>query len=84
MVIHVMEVNMSYYMTGVKGAPRIVFEELRVMLNNGVQPSVRRLAERTYYTERTVFRAMADLRAWGLVRRIPTPNGHPARYELCD
>jgi len=67
-----------------KGANRIVYDELCQMLQLNQQPSVMRLADRTGYHETTVWRTLQRLQRWGLVRVEHLRNGQRAMYEVLD
>ena len=67
-----------------KGSQHFVLSELQQMLEDGEQPSVRRLADRVPYCERTVYRALHDLRLLGVVTMEQTLPGYPAKYEICE
>ena len=75
---------MSYQILGLKGAPRIVDDELRYMLRNGDDPSLFALSERTYYHPVTISRALASLQKWGLVRVEQERPGCRANYEVLE
>ena len=71
-------------MTGLKGAPRIVFEELKAMLTAGEPVSVMRLSERSMYHPYTVHLALKALQTWGMVCITPTRPGCRNLYALGD
>ena len=50
-----------------KGSRLIILNALSAMLDAGKQPSVNALAERSGYSRRTVFRALAALRTEGCI-----------------
>jgi len=71
-------------MMGLKGAQRIVFDELREMLDQGEPVSIMRLAERSSYHPVTVSRALACLESFGLVHIHRTRPGRRSEYAIED
>jgi predicted transcriptional regulator len=67
---------------GIKGAPRIVYEELERMLDEGHAVSLDALSERTFYHPVTVSRALTQLQEWGLVKVHQSRPGCRANYEV--
>ena len=67
-----------------KGAQRIVLQDLGEMLARGEQPSISALADRTMYAECTVRRALQALRAEGIVSMEQERPGARARYQIRD
>ncbi len=65
-----------------KGAKRIVYEELERMLSIGRNPSVMSLAERTGYSEPTVWKSLDYLRNIGLIEMYQPKRGMPAQYRI--
>jgi len=67
---------------GLKGAPRIIYEDMARLLLTGQPVTMTCLASETGYSIRTVFNAVDELRERGLVQqRI---NGNQAEYMLCS
>ena len=66
----------------IKGSQLSVYMELREMLNAGDQPSIRLLADRVPYSERTVCRALRGLRSIGVVSMQQKAPGYRASYEI--
>ncbi len=64
------------------GSQRIVLEELAEMLKAGERVSIRRIAARTPYTERTVINALRGLRACGIVSMHQERVGCAADYRV--
>ncbi len=71
-------------LTGLKGAQRIVFEELRAMLMANEPVSIMRLSARSMYHPYTVSMALRSLQEWGMVRVTPTRPGCRNHYTLED
>jgi len=69
--------------TFLKGNRRVVYEQLRHLLEEDLPVSHNIIADRANCDPRTVSRSLRDLQAWGLVRRRRRSNGHRAEYELC-
>ncbi len=65
-----------------KGAQRIVLHDLDELLAEGEQPSIKVLADRTMYTERTVQRALQSLRAANIVSMEQPRRGARAEYQI--
>ena len=71
-----------YRYHGLRGAPRIVFEEICRLVVSGKPVSVTRLAGETGYDRRTVSRALAKLRKAGLVEIVQAKRGSRAEYRV--
>jgi predicted transcriptional regulator len=71
-------------MFGLKGAKRIVFDELRQMLDAGEDVSVMNLSYRTNYHHVTVCNTLQDLRSMGLVEMEQETRGAPAEYKITE
>lgn len=71
---------MSEILQWLKGSRNIVLRELSNMLDDGEPVSIRRLADRVPYSERTVHSALKDLRSLGLVSMEWPGPGHAATY----
>lgn len=69
-------------MDGLKGAQRIVYDELRAMLRERSHISIHTLSERSNYHPVTVWRALVALEDYGLVRIARTRPGCRSRYEV--
>lgn len=69
-------------MLGLKGAQRIVFEELKAMLQAGEPVSIMRLSERSMYHPYTVHTTLRNLASWGMVKITPTRPGCRHQYAL--
>ena len=65
-----------------KGSRYIVFALLRVMLEGGERPSVRALAKRSGYSERTIKRALQALRKAGYIHYEQQHPGEIAVYSI--
>ncbi len=65
-----------------KGAQRIVYEEIRRMLSNNNNPSITSLAEQTGYSEPTVWKSLAYLRKIGVIEMYQPKKGMPAKYRI--
>jgi biotin operon repressor len=65
-----------------KGAQRIVYEEIARMLANNNNPSITSLAEQTGYSEPTVWKSLAKLRKEGLIEMYQPKKGMPAQYRI--
>jgi predicted transcriptional regulator len=71
-------------MDGLKGAQRIVFDELVRTIENHEQPSISFLAQRTLYTEQTVRCALVKLHDMGIIRYQSYGRGKRAIYEVLE
>jgi predicted transcriptional regulator len=69
---------------GLKGAQRIVFDELRGLLDADEDISVMILANRTNYHHVTVCKTLQDLREMGLVEMRQPKRGAPADYSITE
>jgi len=67
---------------GLKGAQRIVYDELRAMLHERSAPTIDALSERSNYHPVTVIRALLALEECGLVHITRARPGCRSRYEL--
>lgn len=74
---------MMYNHHGLKGAPRIVYEDMARLLVTGSPVTVRHLASETGYSKRTVRRSVDELIERGFVHQIHE-NGCRAEYALCS
>lgn len=69
---------------GLKGAQRIVYDELRAMLRECCVPTISTLSERSNYHPITVLRALVALEEYGLIRITrPRPGCH-SQYEVLE
>jgi len=65
-----------------RGAQRIVLQDLDEMLTEGEQPSISALADRTTYDESTVRRALRGLREANIVSMNQRCRGARAQYQI--
>lgn len=72
---------MDMLLVGLKGSQRIVFEELRRLLDDNAKVSQAILADRTNYHPVTVARALSKLQEYGIVTVKQTRPG--CRSEYC-
>lgn len=68
---------------GLKSNRRVIYDELCTLLAMGVPVSQDILATRANCDPRTVRRAIADLKAWGMVEVRRGRPGCPAEYRVC-
>jgi DNA-binding transcriptional regulator GbsR (MarR family) len=68
---------------GLKGAPRIVYEDLARLLLTGQPVTISRLTDETGYTRKTISNAIGELIERGLIDQTHE-NGHGAGYALCS
>jgi DNA-binding transcriptional regulator GbsR (MarR family) len=68
---------------GLKGAPRIVYEDMARLLITGEPVTMTDLASETGYSRRTVIMAVDELIQRGLVHQMHQ-NGGRAEYALCS
>jgi DNA-binding transcriptional regulator GbsR (MarR family) len=68
---------------GLKGAPRIVYEDMARLILNGRPVTTTELASETGYSAVTVSRAVNELIQCGLVHQMHQ-NGGRAEYALCS
>lgn len=71
-------------MDGLKGAQKIVFDELAKMISAREKPSISCLAQRTLYTEQTVRCALVKLHDMGIIRYQSYGRGKRAVYEVLE
>jgi DNA-binding transcriptional regulator GbsR (MarR family) len=68
---------------GLKGAPRIIYEDMARLILNGRPVTTTELASETGYSRMTVIRAVDELIQRGLVHQMHQ-NGCRAEYALCS
>lgn len=68
---------------GLKGAARIVYEDLARLLLIGQPVTIKRLTEETGYTRKTISNAISELIDRGLIDQTHE-NGRGAGYALCS
>ena len=73
-----------YQQLGLRGARRIVFEDMCHLLAIGDNVSVSRLAAVTGYDHSTVHRVLKSLRRDGIVEMTHRANGAPAQYRIVE
>jgi DNA-binding MarR family transcriptional regulator len=71
-------------MNTLKGSQRIVFDELRLMLDHGEPISIMRLANRSLYHPITVSRALSQLESCGLVYIRRAGKGRRCQYAVAE
>jgi len=73
-----------YQQLGLRGARRIVFEDMCRLLSTGDNVSVSRLAAVTGYDHSTVHRVLKSLRRDGIVEMTHRANGASAQYRIAE
>lgn len=71
-----------YAYHGLKGSHRIIFEDLCRLIDNGDRISIRRLADESGYSAKTVWRSLIRLHEQGLVEIIHPYRGARAEYRI--
>lgn len=65
-----------------KGARRIIFEELQRALAQGEEPSITDLADVTCYSETTVKAVIGDLVRYGVIKATRPGRGCKYSYQI--